>query len=204
VFAADTVAVAPIREDQEYGGERVTFDVRLGTARVTLQVDIGFGDAVTPKPERVSFPTLLGMETPKLRAYPKETVVAEKLDAMVKLGMANSRMKDFYDVVVLSRTFEFDGMTLRDAIRARFTRRGTATPSTAPVALTEAFAADSVKQRQWKAFVTKSGLHDSHKGLAPVVTELATFLVPPMEAASNSAEFKREWKAPNLEWVPSV
>ena len=203
VFAAETVTVEPIREDQEYGGERVTFDVRLGTARVTLQVDVGFGDAVTPKPEQVSFPTLLGMEAPNLRAYPKETVVAEKLEAMVKLGMANSRMKDFYDVLLLARTFRFEGAMLRDAIRATFSRRGTAIPTTPPEALTDGFSTDPVKQRQWRAFVTKSGLSKKAEELGSVVTELAGFLVPPMIAAATRAEFERVWGSGGP-WLPTV
>jgi len=127
-FAADSVAVEPIREDQEYGGQRVTVAVTLGQPRIVLQVDVGFGDAVTPAAEEVEYPTLLGMEPPRLRAYPKETVVAEKLEAMVKLGLANTRMKDFYDVLVMARTFPFDGDTLRRAITATFARRGTAVP----------------------------------------------------------------------------
>jgi predicted nucleotidyltransferase component of viral defense system len=104
------------------------------------------------------YPTLLGMEAPKLRAYPKETVVAEKLEAMVKLGLANSRMKDFYDLLVLSRTFPFEGKRVRDAAAATFKRRGTQVPSEVPVTLTDAFAADDAKQKQWKAFVGRSGL----------------------------------------------
>lgn len=112
-FEAGTVAVEAIREDQEYGGQRVKFDARLGQARIALQVDVGFGDAITPGAEEVEYPTLLGMAPPRLRAYPKETVVAEKLEAMVQLGLANSRMKDFYDLLVMSRTFAFEGEPLR-------------------------------------------------------------------------------------------
>jgi hypothetical protein len=113
VFSAATVAVEPIREAQEYGGQRVTLEARLGQARIDLQVDVGFGDAITPKAEDVEYPTLLGMNPPHLRAYPRETVVAEKLEALVKLGMVNSRMKDFFDLAILARSFSFVGAVLR-------------------------------------------------------------------------------------------
>jgi predicted nucleotidyltransferase component of viral defense system len=123
-FDADSVSVAPIREDQEYGGQRVRLKAKLGNARVDLQIDVGFGDAITPGPVTVSYPTLLGMESPRLRAYPRETVVAEKLEAIVKLGLANSRMKDFYDLHVLAERFPFEGPIVCDAIAATFARRG--------------------------------------------------------------------------------
>jgi len=111
-FMPDTVRAAPIREEQAYDGIRVTLVGLLHQARIPLQVDIGFGDDVTPGPERIEFPTLLDAPGPKLLAYPRYTMVAEKLEAMVRLGVANSRMKDFYDVWLLSRLFEFDGRTL--------------------------------------------------------------------------------------------
>jgi predicted nucleotidyltransferase component of viral defense system len=124
-FAADTIAVEAIREDQEYQGQRVHVEGRLDNARVRLQVDVGFGDAVTPGAEDVRYPTLLEMPAPQLKAYPRETVVAEKLQAMVMLGMANSRMKDFFDLSVLSSEFDFQGAILCKAIGATFKRRGT-------------------------------------------------------------------------------
>jgi hypothetical protein len=185
--------VAPIREDQEYGGQRVTFEAKLGQARVSLQVDVGFGDAITPAAVSVEFPTLLGMAPPKLRAYPQETVVAEKLEAMVKLGMANSRMKDFYDLVVIARSFPFEGETLKKAIAATFARRGTAIPAGPPVALTAEFAADPSKQKQWKAFRTRGSLEDRVGELADVVAELAVFLLPPIRAAGTGAAFSATW-----------
>lgn len=193
-FDADSVAVQPIREEDEYGGRRVTFVVRLAQARVTLQVDVGFGDAITPAAETVDYPTLLGMESPKLRAYPRETVVAEKVEAMVKLGLTNSRMKDFYDLLVLSRTFPFDGAKVSAAIAATFTRRGTAIPAEPPVALTEAFAGDDSKRKQWQAFVRRSGLEERVGELGEVVTELSGFLLPLLSAASTSKAFDGVWQ----------
>jgi predicted nucleotidyltransferase component of viral defense system len=186
-FSADTVNVEPIREDQEYGGQRVHMVVQLGSARVDLQVDVGFRDAITPRPEPVTYPTILGMDPPRLRAYPRETVVAEKLEAMVKLGLTNSRMKDFYDLAIMARTFPFTGPVLRDAIEATFTRRGTAMPTTPPVALTEAFGSDETKQKQWQAFHRRSSVAEKVGDLRRVVAELAAFLGQPLAAAPSGA-----------------
>jgi predicted nucleotidyltransferase component of viral defense system len=195
VFGADTVEVRPIREEQEYGGQRVTLLVRLGSARVDLQVDVGFGDAITPAAEAVEFPTLLGMDRPRLRAYPRETVVAEKLEAMVLLGLTNSRMKDFYDVVVLARTFTFDGPDLVRAVRATFDRRKTTLPAAPPVALTDAFAADDAKRRQWAAFRKRGGseVEKVVGDLDGVVAEVRGFLGPILSAAAMNGEFSFQW-----------
>jgi hypothetical protein len=201
VFSAETISVEPIREDQEYGGQRVKFEARLGQARIDLQVDIGFGDAITPGAESVAYPTLLGMEPPRLRAYPRETVVAEKLEAMVQLGMANSRMKDFFDLAVLGRTFAFAGPVLRDAIVATFRRRGTAVPTDLPIALGDAFAKDGAKLAQWKAFVSRNGLEARAGDLGQVIGELAGFLGPPLLAAAKGAGFERRWE-PAGPWRP--
>jgi predicted nucleotidyltransferase component of viral defense system len=194
VFSQESVNIEPIREDQEYGGQRVTLIVRLENARVDLQVDVGFGDAITPQAEQVKYPTLLGMEPPLLRAYPRETVIAEKLEAMVKFGLTNSRMKDFYDLLILARTFTFTGSVLRDAIAGTFKRRGTTIPATLPVALTEIFAKDEAKRKQWMAFRNRSGLTDKVGELAEVVAELAAFLSPPLEAAAMARDFPLSWK----------
>jgi len=128
VFDVDTVASAPIREEQEYQGQRVTLIAFLGKARIPIQVDVGFGDVVTPKAKKIRYPTLLDFPAPSIRACPRETVVAEKFQAMVMLGIANSRMKDFYDLYVLARDFSFDGNTLVRAIKATFKRRKEISP----------------------------------------------------------------------------
>ncbi len=198
-FSAETVNVEPIREDQEYGGQRVTMVVRLDSARVDLQIDVGFGDAITPRPEPVTYPTILGMDPPRLRAYPRETVVAEKLEAMVKLGLTNSRMKDFYDLAIMARTFPFTGPVLREAITATFTRRGTAIPAASPIALTEAFANDETKQKQWQAFRKRSGIAEKVGDLNGLVAELAAFLAQPLSAASAGREFPLSWQ-PGGSW----
>ncbi len=148
----------------------------LAGARLRLQVDIGFGDAITPAAETADFPALLDFPAPRLRVYPRETVVAEKLEALVKLGMANSRMKDFFDVVVLSRLFDFEGDLLAAAIRATFERRGTALPAGPPVALTAAFAEDPAKKTQWTAFLRKSGAPADPADLPTASAALGAFL----------------------------
>ena len=153
VFDTDDLSAAPIREAHEYGGIRVKTRAYLGKARIPVQVDIGFGDAITPAAQELEFPSLLTHEGPRLKAYPKETVVAEKLQAIVALGRANSRMKDFYDLLALSRLFDFDGQTLVSAICATFERRRTAIPKATPEGLDDDFAEDQEKQRQWAAFV---------------------------------------------------
>lgn len=157
-FDADTVSCETIRDDQEYGGMRIKLLGFLGNARISLQVDIGFGDAVTPEAKRIEFPTLLDHPAPVVRAYPAETVVAEKFEAMVSLGMGNSRMKDFYDAWVLLREFDLDDAVLARAIQATFKRRRTELPTTLPVPFTEEFVADPMKQSQWKGFLNRSGL----------------------------------------------
>jgi predicted nucleotidyltransferase component of viral defense system len=194
-FRAETVVVEPIREEQEYGGKRVRIEVRLGNARIDLQVDVGFGDAVTPAAQIVKYPTLLDMPAPELRAYPPETVVAEKLQAMVQLGIANSRMKDFYDLWVMAREFAFEGETLKGAIAATFSRRKTELPSAAPTALTPAFSGDSIKKKQWSAFLARSGLKDQAGDLEEVVTVLRSFRLRPLSAAASGEPFLQRWKA---------
>jgi hypothetical protein len=195
LFCAETITVEPIREDQEYGGERLKLEVRLGQARIGLQVDVGFGDAITPAAEVIEYPTLLGTERPRLSAYPQETMVAEKLEAMVKLGIANTRMKDFFDVAILARTSGFSGPVLRDAIAATFQRRRTAIPTELPIALSGLFASDVVKSAQWVAFLERNGLEDGGGGLNQVVSELAAFLSPPMIALAKREAFDARWEA---------
>jgi predicted nucleotidyltransferase component of viral defense system len=191
----DTVRVTQIREDQEYGGQRVTLTATLGKARIHLQVDIGFGDVITPAPDHIEYPSLLGLPSPRLRAYPKETVIAEKLEAMVTLGMANSRMKDFYDVWMMSRELQFSGRTLARAIQATFQHRQREFPQTAPTALTEEFTGNPDKGMQWSAFLSRSRLDAGGMDLAQIIQEARLFLMPPMTAAANGQEFEETWSA---------
>lgn len=184
-----------LRETQEYGGVRVTMTARLGNARIPIQVDIGFGDAVTPAPAEVTYPTLLDGPAPVLLAYPPETVVAEKLQALVTLGFTNTRMKDFYDLWILSRGFPFSGETLSRAIAATFSRRGTAIPEEDPEGLTPRFYEDPGKQRQWDAFLGRTGLAAQAPGFPAMADLLRAFLLPPLHALRTGEPFTRPWAA---------
>jgi hypothetical protein len=157
VFDANLVKADAIREDNTYGGTRITLVARIGSARCTLQIDVGFGDVVTPGPQTVAYPTLLGdFPAPTLRVYPVYTVIAEKYQAMVMLGQANSRMKDFFDLAVIARRTALDGATLAAAIAATFAWRQTHLPTERPLALTKQFSEDAAKLRQWQAFLNKN------------------------------------------------
>jgi predicted nucleotidyltransferase component of viral defense system len=193
-FDPGSLDAGPIRETQEYGGVRVTLLARITSAQVRLQVDVGFGDAITPEPCVVTFPALLDFPAPSLRAYPRETVVAEKLEALVQLGMANSRMKDFYDLAVLAREFDFDGALLTQAIRATFKRRKTLLPTTTPIALTPAFAEDATKKTQWLGFVRKAAIRDAGT-LAETLTAVRAFVEVPLAAAVHDTLVRCTWRA---------
>lgn len=199
-FSPETIQAAQIKEGDEYQGIRLRIECQLENARIVLQVDIGFGDAITPGPQAITYPTLLESPAPLLRAYPRETAVAEKFHAMVTLGMANSRMKDFYDIWTLARQFEFDGTTLGAAIRATFDRRQTSIPAAPPLALTADFANDRSKTTQWTAFLKKGKLVDHPPSFTDVVVLLAEFLMPPTMAISGNSTWRYLWIP--QEWRP--
>ena len=205
VLDADSVRVSPIRDVTEYAGIRVTLLGELAGARIPIQADIGFGDAVTPEPERVEYPTLLGSPAPLLRAYPRETVVAEKYQALVHLGMANSRMKDFYDLWIMTQRFEFDGATLSEAINNTFVRRETPLPEHTPSGLSPEFRGDRQKTRQWDAFLRKGMLLSSSASpsLEQVCQVLEEFLIPPTTALIHDRAFPQHWQ-PGGPWKSAV
>ncbi len=198
-YETRSMRIAPIREDNVYGGLRLTIPAFIGSARLPVQVDIGFGDAITPAPETVTYATLLNdLAAPSLRAYPVYTVIAEKLHAMVVLGMNNSRMKDFFDLAVIARISALDGRTLVDAIRATFARRNTSLPASTPAALSTEFSSNPIKAQQWRAFVTKAGLQWT--SLKEVVDLLAVFLNPAIAACSLSRGFESKWNPSGRRW----
>lgn len=192
-FDPTTVTAERIKEDQEYEGVRVGCRAQLGQARIDLQIDVGFGDAVVPRPASVTYPTMLEFPAPVLRAYPRESVVAEKYQAMEMLGIANSRMKDFFDLWFLANRFEFDGTTLCQAVQATFQRRRTGLPNKPPLALTEEFGSDASKAKQWQAFVKKGNLDVGKVTLGQVCECLNGFLVPPRLALASKLRFKQTW-----------
>lgn len=195
-FDAAAIKIAPIPEDNVYGGMRLIVPASIGNARLPVQVDVGFGDAVTPGPEHVTYPALLDdLGAPQLRAYPIYTVIAEKFEAMVQLGMLNTRMKDFFDLAVIAQNTSLDGAMLTRAMQATFARRGTPLARTAPVALTDEFMTDPTKVKQWKAFLSKAKLEAV--ALANVATVLSALLLPPIHAAAQGRAF-------DFSWVPSA
>ena len=194
VFMADSVRAVQIREEQEYGGIRVTLVGRLHKARIPLQIDIGFGDAITPAPEKITFPTLLNAPAPELLAYSRYTMVAEKLEAMVRLGIANSRMKDFYDVWLLSKLFTFNGGTLCKAVGNTFKRRSTPIPRGLPIAFTDDFRKDAQKQTQWRAFIRKAKPDTMADNLDVLINDIEAFMMPVVDAVRQGKLLKLIWK----------
>ena len=193
-FKAESIQITEIREDLEYPGQRVRLEGRLGNARINLQIDIGFGDSIVPKPVEIVYPTLLDMPAPRIRAYPPETVIAEKFESMVARGISNSRMKDYYDMILIAEEFQFNGNVLAEAIKATFARRGTVIPNNTPVALAEEFCSSTDKNIQWKAFLKASKL-DVNLELSQVIDKIYKFLMPPVVAAANNKPFTKNWSA---------
>ena len=189
-----------IREDADYGGVRVLVPASLDGAKSQLQIDIGFGDAVDPAPEETILPVMLEMESPRIKAYPPEAVIAEKLQAMVHLGVANSRMKDLFDIWLLSRDQAFLMSRLRRAIAATFDRRKTPLPSERPTALTGAFLKDKGKTDQWKAFLSRMGLPKETGELADVGEAIVRFLMPVIESARAGDAAEKKW-TPGGPWT---
>ena len=196
VFDINSLDGHVIKEDADYSGVRVTFLAFLENARVAMQIDIGFGDVVVPDAVLTEYPTILELSAPQLRAYPRETVVAEKFEAMVKLGRLNSRMKDFFDLWLLARQFEFDGAILSMAVARTFENRQTAIVAQ-PFAMTEAFANSPVKQTQWAGFLRKSRLDIAPQDLPTVIDSISRFLLPVAEALSVGQTFRSAWHPPD-------
>lgn len=193
-FVADTIKGAEIRADENYQGVRITMLALLDSAKIPLQIDIGFGDAVTPKAMTETLRTILDLPKPHLKIYPKETVVAEKFEAMVKLGITNSRMKDFWDVRFLIKEFDFDGALLQKAVRATFAARQTSVPQIMPTALTDAFAENASTAADWTAFIKRSRI-TSETDFLTVLESLREFFAPLIEAEARNADFGKTWTA---------
>lgn len=192
-FEVNRVAAEAIRPTQDYGGVRVTLRARVGNARIPVQVDIGFGDAFTMEPEEIKFPALLEMPKPVLRAYTKETALAEKFEAIVSLGERNSRMKDYFDIRWLSQKFDFNRERLARAMAETFARRATEIPANVPVGLSPAFAAELQKQKQWQAFWRKAVRTEPAPDFKDVVENVRDFLLPPAQAGQAAAKWRRQW-----------
>jgi predicted nucleotidyltransferase component of viral defense system len=181
-FDAIALRVTVIREELKYGGLRLTTTAMIAAARLRVVVDVSFGDAIEPGLDEIDLPVLLDFPAPHLRAYSRETVIAEKFQAMVALGRANSRMKDYHDIWLMSRDYQFDEARLARAIAATFSRRDTALPATIPDGLTQEFADDPIKVRQWNAFVADLDTQDLPP-LNIVGADIAVFVMPYVERA---------------------
>jgi hypothetical protein len=195
VFKPETLRTEPARVEDEYSGVRLAVDAEIAGARLPIQIDIGFGDTVTPGVQEIDYPSSLGMPAPRLKAYPPETVVAEKFHAVVALGMLNSRMKDFFDLWAISQTFSFEGVVLARAISETFNRRRTAIPHDTPPALTAAFAEDSAKQAQWRGFLRRTAIAMAPGPFAGLLEKISEFVLPPAQAVAVGARFDRNWQA---------
>ncbi|UCH97542.1 MAG: nucleotidyl transferase AbiEii/AbiGii toxin family protein [Candidatus Aminicenantes bacterium] len=192
-FLAESVICDEIREGNIYHGLRVKLMATLAGAKLRLQIDIGFGDVVVPEPENIIYPTLLEFPAPRLRAYSRYTMVAEKFHAMVSLGIVNSRMKDFYDLWIMAQQFDFTGPVFCKAIESTFKLQGTVIPPKVPLALTDFFSEDRVKKIQWNAFIRKSRFDMEEENLTIIIRVLRNFLMPPVSALVNKMDFKQFW-----------
>jgi len=190
-FDIAALLATPIREEVEYGGVRVRTTATIAGVRVPIQVDVGFGDAVTPAPVEIDYPALLDAPAPRLRAYPVETVVAEKFEALVTLGIANSRLKDFYDLWLIAKTFALDRSVLATAVQNTFDRRQTVLPGDTPMGLSDAYA--ETWDNQWRAFLGRERMAAAPHGLATVIEDLRHFLLLLAEAIDG------DWR-----WAPKV
>lgn len=199
-FDASSIRIAAIRPEDDYGGQRITLLGRLGPARLRVQVDVGIGDAVSPEPSWLEYPSLLDLPRPRLRAYRPETVVAEKVHAMVVLGARNSRMRDFFDVHALAMREAFRGDLLVGALRATFERRGTKIPTALPIALTPTFAELEGKAAQWSAFMGRVRSSTKVEDLRDIVVAIAAFIGPVLAAAAGDQRYRFGW-GPGGPWV---
>lgn len=201
VFDSASIRIDDIRGEQEHGGVRVRLRGSLGQARLALQVDIGFGDAVTPEREEQDYPTLLNHVPPRLWTYPRETFVAEKFEAMVRLGQTNSRVKDFWDVACLARRFPFDGESLRSAVDETFRRRATKLADERPEVLRSAYYEDPLRARRWQEFQRQ--LESGRDGPARLVDageQVRRFLGPVCDSLIEARPFTRNWPAGGPNW----
>ena len=197
VFDLQTIQTERITEDADYAGIRVRFQCTLDSARINMQIDIGFGDVVLPEPQIAELPTILDSPVPRLLCYSRESAIAEKFEAMVKLRELNSRMKDFYDIWLLSRQFDFDGALLSEAIRRTLKHRETQLPNEI-AAFSESFIAE--KQVQWTAFLRRLRMDDVPSDFGEVATAVKDFLAPIADAVRSGTSITSMWIAPG-QWV---
>jgi len=194
VFLPETIEGQKIREGRAYEGVRVNLKALLGTQDFGVQLDVGFGDSMVPAPEEIDYPVLLDFPAPRLKAYQKETTISEKFQNMIEMGLANSRVKDFYDIWFLCENFEFDGLRLRDAFTETFKRRKTVIPEATPLSLTDEMAQDEVMRTRWTAFLNDLGLTEEDLPLIDVINQIRSFVMPVSRSIHKKEEFNKIWK----------
>ncbi len=192
-FDGEHIEIEAIRAQDEYAGTRATLRARCGKARLSLQIDMGLGDSVWPTPRTCTYPTVLDFPAPELLAYPREAVVAEKLEAMVVLGDRNSRIKDFFDLHHLAGRFEFDRATLGEAVQRTFERRHTQIPTETPIGLTLAYWENPTRPAQVRAFARRARIEVSEKPAEEFLHRLHAFLSPVLEDLRNGAPREGTW-----------
>jgi len=199
-FDDSSITVEQITVDADYQGVRVQLYGYLGTARIRIQVDIGFSDVITPGPRIYNYPTILDLSKPKLNCYNKETMIAEKLQAMVKLDILNSRMKDIYDIWVLSRRFKFKSVSLKNSIINTFRRRETEVPENVAI-FTERYYQNDEKLKQWQGFLRKSTVSDVPQDLGHITGDIKIFIRPVLTSIIRKKEFKKTWNPESQKWL---
>jgi hypothetical protein len=196
VFDSKNIQGRKIKEDADYEGVRLKFLGFLERSRIPMQVDVGFGDIVYPKTKVIDYPVILDFPKPHLKGYPVESVVSEKFEAMVKLGLLNSRMKDFYDIWLMMRQFDVSGSNLAEALRRTFKHRKTDLPKAKPLFAEEIYDEKSDRQTLWKAFLRKGDIKHAPEKLAITAKRIEDFLIKPLNAINKGDDFNEEWKAP--------
>lgn len=195
-FDSETVKGQRIKEEAEYEGVRVKFVGFLDRSRVPMQIDVGFGDNIYPRPKIIEYPVILDFPKPKLKGYSLESVISEKFEVMIKLGLLNSRMKDFYDIWLMKCQFDFNGSNLSEAIKRTFTHRRTDLPKKRPIFAEEIYDEKSDRQTLWKAFLKKGDIKNIPEKLAITAVEIENFLIKPITAVNKAQKFDGHWKAP--------
>ena len=196
VFDSKDVQGRKTKEDADYEGVRIKFLGFLERSRIPMQIDVGFGDIVYPKTRVIDYPVILDFPKPHLKGYPAEIVISEKFEAMVKLGLLNSRMKDFYAIWLMMRQFNFSGSNLAEALKRTFEHRKTDLPKAPPLFAEEIYDEKSDRQTLWKAFLRKGDIKHAPEKLAITAKEIENFLIKPLNAVKKSQEFEGKWKAP--------
>jgi hypothetical protein len=195
IFDPSTIKGQRIKEDADYEGIRVKFRGFLGRARITMQVDIGFGDVIYPEPTAIDYPVILDFPKPHLKGYPAESVISEKFEAMVKLGLLNSRMKDFYDILLMMHQYSFNGTEIVEALKRTFKHRKTPLPEHKPLFAEEIYNEKSDRQVLWKAFLQKGDIENAPAKLCTTAREIEKFLINPLNAIHRGQEFSKQWEA---------